>query len=532
METIHYLRALGRSWLVIVLTSIAGASGGYLVYSNSTPEYQSTVRLVVASDTSGGIDEVTAQSIAINRALSLAGIAGTLPAIQDAATAAGLPNVVPAVTASAPQDQPFVVINVDYNNAGVAQRIATAYVTTLPITESRLQVGSNKPIQVAGLGPASYPAKPYEPRIRNDVGLGLAVGIVLGIALILLRELLSQAVQTTEDLQALAGSRVIGTVPRDLPKVSLPVATDPRSRRSEAYRQLRTALLTLSSPQVRSIAVTSALPREGKTSVAANLAVSLSRAGHRVVLIDADLRRPQVAQLFELPPGRGLTDVLVGRSGADDVLVAAAPAGLFLIPAGTPNAAPSELLGSARFDELVAYLVERFDFVIVDTPPVLPVTDALVIGARLDGVVVVTRLGRTTRSELRAARELIEGTSARVLGYVANQARRLNGRQYRYGYESYADDAAEEVVVSPARTLDTHPAPAVADQPTAVEQRIVLPVAEAAPAPRPEQAPPAPRPEQAPPAPVASPSGEADPEFVLPPLPRFAPLPPAPHRNR
>jgi capsular exopolysaccharide synthesis family protein len=191
--------------------------------------------------------------------------------------------------------------------------------------------------------------------------------------------------------------------------------------------------------------VTSALAGEGKTSLATNLAVGLARAGYRVAIVDADLRRPQVAEFLNIKPEFGLTDVLVGDVPLMGALTTADNDRLDVLAAGPRRPDPSELLGSDLFDQVIKGLAETHEYVIVDTAPVLPVTDALVVAPRVDGVLLVTQLVRTRRDEVRHALTALEGGQGLLLGVVANQAGRANGREYRYTYGEDAKDAVEPI---------------------------------------------------------------------------------------
>jgi capsular exopolysaccharide synthesis family protein len=186
---------------------------------------------------------------------------------------------------------------------------------------------------------------------------------------------------------------------------------------------------------VATLAVTSASVGEGKTSIATNLALAFSRAGHRVAIVDADMRRPRVATVLELPDAPGLSDVLGGKISLEDALVYTDEGRLAVLTSGPIPANPSEALGSGMMEQVLARLGDMFEYVIVDTPPVLPVTDALVVAPMVDGVVLVTRLGRTTREQVRRAMAGVRRVNAELIGIVSNHAGKGTDRYYRYGYK-------------------------------------------------------------------------------------------------
>lgn len=435
METIQYLRALGRSWFIVIITLIAGGAGGYFVYDRETPLYQSSVRMIVAGTGNGDVrDEVTARVLATQRAAALSQVAATAPAVKAAATKAGYPAASPSVTSTADEKGPFINVKVVDTDPARAKAIADSFAATLPTTLVKLEGRTDTTVSVTNLAPASTPVDPVSPKLVNDLALGLAAGLVLGIAIALLREVADRTIRDTDEVERITDLTVLGTVPRDSLKSPLPANSKPRSARAEAYRQIRTTLLN-SAEELRTIAVTSAAMGEGKTSVATNLAAVFSRAGHRVALVDADLRRPRVAPAFGVRSKPGLSDVLAQRLPLAEALVMRDDGRLAVLTAGPIPANPSEALGGAMMARVIAELAADYEYVFVDTPPVLPVTDALVVAPLVDGVVLVTRLGRTTRERVKRAQAAIRRVNANLIGVVPNYAGKGADRDYRYGYK-------------------------------------------------------------------------------------------------
>jgi len=430
METMQYLRALGRSWFIVLIALIAGGAGGYYVYHRATPMYRSCVQLVV----SGSGDEVTSRVLATQRAQAVAQLAPKQPAVRAAATSAGFPNSLPSVSASGSSDNPFVNVCVQDTVPSRAQAIANSFAGVLPRVMTQLLGQTDTPVKITNVANASLPGSPYSPDKKKDIGLGLAAGLVLGIFIALLREVFNRTVRDSDELEKLTGMTVLGTVPKDLSKRLLPAVSDPRSARAEAYRQIRTTLLNAQSGGLRTIVVTSAALGEGKTSVATNVAAVFSRAGHRVALVDADLRRPRVAAFFNLKPQYGLTEVLSGVATLPQALTTMDDGRLAVLTSGRIPANPSEALGSAGMERVVAQLAEHYEYVIIDTPPVLPVTDASVLAPKVDGVIVVARMEHTTRDRVKRAIASLERVNATVLGVVPNQAGKGTDRDYRYPY--------------------------------------------------------------------------------------------------
>jgi len=205
---------------------------------------------------------------------------------------------------------------------------------------------------------------------------------------------------------------------------------------AEAYRALRTSLLLTSlgaPPKV--ILVTSALPQEGKTTTSINTAIVLAQKGTRVLLIDADLRRPTIHKTLGMGPKTGLSNVLTGNATLQQTMVRSTilPS-LWVLPAGTPPPNPAELLASTNMRDVLAELREQYDHIVVDTPPTLSVTDAVVMSTRADAVVLVIRCGQTTKQALRRARDILAQVNARVSGVLLN-AVDLASPDYYYYYE-------------------------------------------------------------------------------------------------
>ncbi len=255
----------------------------------------------------------------------------------------------------------------------------------------------------------------------------------------MLREVLDTSVKSAGALAELTGAPVLSSVPADsrARKDPLIVAGSAGSVRAEALRQLRTNLqfVNVDDP-ARTLVVTSAVPGEGKSTTACNLAIVFAEAGKRVVLVDADLRRPRLAEYLGVDGTIGVTNVLAGQATVDDALQEWGTSGVFVLPSGSVPPNPSELLGSRNMAALLEALRGGFDMVIVDTPPLLPVTDGALAAALVDGTVLVFRCGKTSAAQVRSATEALVAVDAKVLGCVLNMTPRKGQLGYAYyGYE-------------------------------------------------------------------------------------------------
>jgi len=301
---------------------------------------------------------------------------------------------------------------------------------------------------------ARVPTAPAEPNVPRNLTFALALGLTTGIGLAFLLEGVDNTVRTPEQAQVISALPSLGMIPLgsrtgtdSSTKRSLLVASSrevvelvtqwrPQSQMAEAYRALRTSLLLTSlgaPPKV--ILVTSALPQEGKTTTSINTAIVLAQKGTRVLLIDADLRRPTIHKTLGMGPKTGLSNVLTGNATLQQTMVRSTilPS-LWVLPAGTPPPNPAELLASTHMRDVLAELREQYDHIVVDTPPTLSVTDAVVMSTRADAVVLVIRCGQTTKQALRRARDILAQVNARVSGVLLN-AVDLASPDYYYYYE-------------------------------------------------------------------------------------------------
>jgi receptor protein-tyrosine kinase len=282
------------------------------------------------------------------------------------------------------------------------------------------------------------------PDPTRNLALGGVLGLLVGLGLALLRSRLDNTVKTNDDVQQLIGTGLIGTVLEDQRLNERHVATsqDEHSMTAEAFRAIRTNLqfLNVDNPP-RVIVVASSVPGEGKSTLAVNLSTALAQQGSRVMLIEADLRRPRVTRYMGLVGGAGLTNVLAGTAELDEVTQPWGDGKLTVLAAGPMPPNPSELLGSAQMRSLLQTLRESQDYVIIDTPPLLPVTDAAVLSVISDGCLITTRFGKTRREQLSEAAAILGRIDATLLGVVLNRvpqsaATRAYGYGYGYGYRA------------------------------------------------------------------------------------------------
>jgi capsular exopolysaccharide synthesis family protein len=287
--------------------------------------------------------------------------------------------------------------------------------------------------------PAKLPHAPVSPNKVLAGALGLFVGLGLGIAFGLVRERLDESLHGRADLEEAASAPVLTVVPRVRGRrgeARLVVRDDPKGIPAEAYRKLRTSVqFAAAQRQLKVLMVGSAVEGEGKTTTAANLSVLLAEGERRVILMSVDLRRPRLDRYFDLEPGRGLSDVLAGRADLLDVLVDSGIENLRILSSGPVPDRPAELLQSRRMAEVLEEARELADYVIVDTAPLLLVSESLGVALLADGVLLVADAGKTSRWQVRHAREQLEEVAVSVVGAVLNKFDRSRARGYPdYGY--------------------------------------------------------------------------------------------------
>ncbi|MEM8933291.1 MAG: polysaccharide biosynthesis tyrosine autokinase [Acidobacteriota bacterium] len=355
---------------------------------------------------------------------------------------------------------------------------------------SRVQTSQESNVRIVDR--AVVPGRPFKPSLQGGLSRALVLGLFFGVGIVLLLEYLDRTVKTPEELEQLLrlptlavipdiaepssgyGLRVrygrggyqygygYGSGPQGANAGANPAENDqeiellphhsPRLAVSEAYRSLRTALLLSTADELRVVALTSAEPGEGKTATSANLAAVLAQLGRRVLILDGDLRRPRMHKVFKISNRVGLVSYLTAHIDIERIVFETPVPNLYVCPSGPIPPNPSELLASERMRELLDAVRERFDFVLVDTPPVLPVADAIILGTQTDGVVVCARAGVLLREDAKFCRERLGYSNLRLIGTVLNRYRTSRGRyqrKYRY-YGVYEEARADRADSSAA----------------------------------------------------------------------------------
>ncbi len=448
MELRDYLRLARRRWRLIVLCTLLAVGAASLATVTQTKVYTAKIQLFVSAQDSGTASSITSAYqgglFTQQRVKSYADIlqsprVGEL-VVKDLNLSRTPSKVAKAVAASAPLDTVLINVMVTDPDPVLAQRIANSIGTQFPQLVNDLErpaSGGPAPVKVSAIQMAQLPMHPTSPRPKLNLALGLLVGLGVGVGGALLRETLDTSVKSPEQAEDLVGAPMLGAISFD-PEASkrpLVVHVSPNSTRAEAFRQLRTNLqfVDIEHP-LRSVVITSSVPGEGKSTTTCNIAITLAQAGVRVILVEGDLRRPRIADYMGMEGAVGLTSVLLGRTPLEDALQAFGDGVLQVLPSGPLPPNPSELLGSDGMEELLRRLEGMTDIVLIDAPPLLPVTDAAVLGALTSGLIMLVRSNTTRKEQLRRASATVQGVGATVLGVVLNMVPTKGPDAYAYGY--------------------------------------------------------------------------------------------------
>lgn len=448
MDFDKLMRALRKGWLLIIAGAALGASTGVAISLLSTPTYKASTDVYVSVSGSTNSSELAqGGDAAEQRVQSFANLATKHRVLQPVVDRLGLEmsaeELAEKVSAQTPIDSVIVTITVVDSSADQAAAIANATGESLAeVVTKQLEAPSRdgaSPFELETVQPAIPPARPASPRLTVDLTGGLAVGLMVGLGSAALRSALDTRLDGRESVERAAAAPALGEIAFDRSAKDRPlvVQDDPRSPRSEAFRRLRTNLQFVEvDSKRRSFVVTSSVPSEGKSTTAANLALALAENDTSIVLVDGDLRRPRVASLMGLEGGAGMTDVLIGRMELDDALQPCGKKGLVVLPAGQIPPNPTELVASIAMAAVLQDLEQRFDVVLIDAPPLLPVTDAAILSQLSGGAILVAAVGRTTRNQLETARATLRDAGTKAVGSVLTMVKKSPTAATTYDYQT------------------------------------------------------------------------------------------------
>ncbi|KQR05998.1 chromosome partitioning protein [Arthrobacter sp. Leaf145] len=453
MDLREYVRILRRNWILIV----AMALGGLLVSGAASllvkPTYTAETELFVAIQNSGSAQELQqGNTFTQARVQSYVRTVTTPIVLKPAIDALGLDISVDELArrVKGTTDPNTVIINISVSDtspvqaAAISQAVATSLVNAVESLE-KPKTGGSSPVGLSIITPAEAPLEPSAPNTKLNLVLGLALGLAVGIGIAVLRSTLDSRIRSEADLRGITDSPLLGGIAYDADASSRPLLTQvaQQSQRAESFRQLRTNLQFANvADHAKTVLVTSSIPGEGKSTTATNLAIALAQAGQTICLVDADLRRPRINEYLGLERNAGLTTALIGAADVNDLLQQWGEDELYVLTAGQIPPNPSELLGSEEMKRLIVRLEQVFDTVIIDAPPLLPVTDAAVLSQHVGGVLAVVGAHKTKQHDLEKSLASLTLVGANILGLVLNRLPIKGPDAYSYTY-TYSSEVSQ-----------------------------------------------------------------------------------------
>ncbi|MDF2990299.1 MAG: ATPase [Microbacterium sp.] len=452
MELRDYLRILHRNWILILALTVLGGAGAYGWSLLQAPSYEASTQLYVSvrSDSSGVSELAQGTSFARQAVVSFVDVVDSAivldRVIDDLNLNTTAQQLASSIDASSPQNSVIITVKVSNADAELAASIANSVGSNFAdVVVNQLEKPEGETaslVRVETIEPALVPVTPASPRTPLNVALGIALGLAIGLAVSVLRSILDTRIHSLHDIEMATDAPVLGGIALDpdAKKRPLIVHADPKNPRAESFRSLRTNLQFVDvDGSSRSFVVSSSGPGEGKSTTTANLAIALAETGARVALVDGDLRLPRVADYMGIEGGVGLTDVLIGRAELVDVLQQWGTGKLFVLPSGRTPPNPSELLGSQAMQRTLQALEGAFDYVLIDAPPILVVTDAAVVSRFTSGVLMIAASGTTKKPQLTAAVDKLGAIGSRLFGVIVTMLPTKGPDSYSYGSYAYAE---------------------------------------------------------------------------------------------
>lgn len=435
-----YFRVARRHWWVLMASVVAALGVALVVNLNTTPVYAARVTFFFSTPIAGASDLYPASMFNASRLSTYAKLLTSDEVATPLAGTSGIDldpqEVRDAISAMTVADTVMMEVSVEDRDRNRALLLLTRVTQRFETAVEELERPAPTEPSTVKVTVVSGPAldtDPVAPQPLNNFALATVAGLVIGAVGAVGREVADHTVRTAEALRVLTTVPVLASVPLDRGNPFVSAST---SARTEALREVRTQVQCAAAAQsVKTLAVTSAVPGEGRSATACGLALLFAEAGQRVLVVDAELRRPRLAAFLGREDAAGLSTVLDGTTRLEQVLQPWG-AGLWLLAGGRTPPNPSELLSSPRMTELVDDVRKRFDVVIFDCPPLLPVTDAAVVAARADGTLLVVRARRTTSAQVTQAVRTLHAVNATLLGCVLNMVTR-KGPDAVPSYDTY-----------------------------------------------------------------------------------------------
>ncbi|HEX2856982.1 MAG TPA: polysaccharide biosynthesis tyrosine autokinase [Propionibacteriaceae bacterium] len=444
MQFRDFMSIIRMRWPILVICMLLAVAGAAAVDYRTTPIYQSHTRVFLAASGAG----YALSSSDLKTYVELLGS----PVVQDPLRQRlGLPADTPVdVSGSVSVGSPILDITARSTSPQLAANLANAVGPTLadiggqyaPLLRSQKQT-----VKATTITPAVPSSTPLSPTPRRDMALAALAGFALGLGLMLLRHYADTRIHGETEIAQWSDKPILGRLLklRDAAANPLAMVSDPHGVAAENYRKLVTNLqfVDVTTGGRHSFQISSPMPGDGKTLTAVNVALAAANTGTKVLLVDCDLRHPSVARTMGLEGGVGVTTVLLRQASLDDVIQPWGDTALSVLPAGEIPPNPTELSGSEAMATLFDELLARFDLVIVDSPPINPVADPIVINRLVGGLVVLTTVGRTRKRDLHAALKALATAGIEPVGFALNQVTVSGVKRYGYYYSETSKAAAQ-----------------------------------------------------------------------------------------
>lgn len=458
MDLLQLWALVRRGWLVILVATVAGVLlGGGLSYLQPRVYSATSTGYVVAGNSSSVNDALLGKSLASDKAETYLPLVGSRSVAE--AVAEALDVSIGDVALEGANNGVIFTVTAKAGTPDLAREMADAGIRATSLAANELETmtvsgesSGDTVVKIVPVELALTPTNPVSPNWTRNLALGLALGLLAGFGAVVMRQSLDRRVRVAADVEEIVGASALGVIPAAKELTATPVSVGVTGEASESLRKLRTNLRFVGVDKpLQSMVVTSPNEGEGKSTVAAHLALLMAGSGRHVVLVDADLRRPRVAKLFGIDGAVGLSEVLVSSVGLNDALITIGPC-LKVLPCGQLPPNPSELVGSDRMQSIITALSKNA-IVIIDAPPLLPVTDAGLLTAASDGALLVVQHGSTRKEQVELAARNVETVNGRILGFALNRVPKKDLGTAVYGYGGKPHSYHYQAEPAPARSM-------------------------------------------------------------------------------
>ncbi len=448
MTVRELLTVMRTRWRIIAVCVLAVVGVTAVVTTTIPRVYQATARVYLSTTKAKGDNGQTGTYVItrqdLNTYVEVLGAPDVMNALRTkVGVPAGTPLNVTATVSDLSNVLDFTVTGGDPQLVADTANAAGPVLAAQAEQFSPLLALNGQSVTARPIAPATVPGSPVSPNVTRNLMLALLAGLVIGVGLALIRHATDTKIRTEKDIRAYSDRPILAKLPVVKDEGgTLTLADNPHSHHAEAIRRLRTNILFVDvTTQGHSFVITSANPGEGKTTISVNLAMAMADTGSKVLLIDGDLRNPSVAKTMGIEGSSGLTTILLGRARPDEVIQRWRDTTLHVLPAGQIPPNPSELLGSEAMSQLFQKLSQDFDFILVDSPPINPVIDAVLLHRLTNGLLMVVAAERTRRRELESALRSLETVEVPVAGFALNVASSSVTGTYSYGALGYGQTA-------------------------------------------------------------------------------------------